>query len=399
MTVHLYFVDPYLQSFDAQVVCAEPRGQYFAVTLDRTAFYPTGGGQQHDTGFLSDEQTQAQVLDVLEQNGDVVHLLDRPLHGTVHGEIDWVHRFDLTQQHTGQHILSQAFVQLFDAETISVHMTEKTCTLDLPRHLSGEQHRQAEQLANQVVQSNRPVRAAFIGADELARLPLRKAPAAKHEVVRIVEIEDFDWSPCGGTHVRATGEIGMIKVLRAERRGAEQRIEFTCGMRALHDYGSKNEAVLSLAAQLSVKDTDVAATVRTLLDEAKVQRRQLNAARSQMLDHEAERLWTASYQSDGWRIVSQVFAQRPLDDVRQLASRLREKPATVVIFALSAEKPNLVFARSGDLPLDMGALLREVSAQFGGRGGGQPELAQGGVAGGTDLAQVLGAATKSLRHA
>ena len=396
MTIRLYFDDPGLYRFEAQVISAQPRGKQHAVVLDRSAFYPTGGGQQHDTGFLSDERARARVLDVSEQDGDVIHLLDAPVHGAVRGEIDRERRVDLTQQHSGQHILSQAFLTLFDAETISVHMTENGCTLDLPQHLTREQHAQAEQLANEVVQSNRPVRAAFVSDEELARMPLRKPPAAKHEQIRIVEIRDFDWSPCGGTHVRATGEVGVVKVLRAERRGTEQRIEFACGMRALRDYAWKNDAVLALAAQLSVKDSDLVGAVQKLMDEAKEQRRQLNAARGLLLDREAQQLWDESAPSGGRRVVARVFSQRPLDEVRGLAARLVEQPATVVLFALAGDKPNLVFARSGDLAFHMGTLLRNVSAQFGGRGGGQPELGQGGVPGGTDLQRVLAVAAGNL---
>ncbi len=396
MTDRLYYDDPYLYAFDAHVVSVQPRGRQFVVVLDRSAFYPTGGGQQHDNGFIGSGTTRAQVLDVIEQDGDVLHVLDQPLQGDVHGEIDKARRLDLTQQHTGQHILSQAFLHSFNAETISVHMTENNCTLDLPRHLTSEQHAQAEQLANEIVQGNRAVHAAFVGDDDLARMPLRKRPATKHEKIRIVEIDKFDWSPCGGTHVRASGEVGIIKVLRAERRGSEQRIEFTCGMRALRDYRQKNDTVLSLAAQLSVKDSDLAPTLQKLIEDAKEQRRQLNAARTLLLDQEAEQMWRTANEQNGRRVIVHVFEGRTLDEMRQLASRLREKPATIILFALAGEKPNLVFARAADLSPNMGVLLREVCEQFGGRGGGQPELAQGGVASGSALTHVLAVATQTL---
>lgn len=399
MTARLYYADAYLRSFDAQVLSAQPHDENVAVVLDRTAFYPTGGGQLHDLGTLRDEQTQANVIDVLDENGEVVHVLDRPVAtGRVHGELDWPRRWDLTQQHTGQHILSQAFYQLFEAETIAVHMTESNCTLDLLRQLTTEQHAQAEELANQIVQSNRPVRAAFVGDEELARMPLRKPPAAKHEKIRIVEVSGFDWSPCGGTHVRATGEVGLIKILGAERRASEQRIEFGCGMRALRDYRWKNQAIRSLAAQLSVKDSDLASTVQQLIDDGKETRRQMNALRARLLEYEAEQLWDAAKVEGAWHWVQQVFEGRSLDEARLLAIKLRNKASAVVLFAVAGEKPNLIFARSADLSLDMGKLMHEVSGAFGGRGGGQPELAQGGVANGSDLAQVLNVAAAKIRQ-
>jgi alanyl-tRNA synthetase len=415
MTERLYYSDAYLRVFDAHVLDCEPSGKRFAAQLDRTAFYPGGGGQLFDIGTLSVGETIARVLEVQADGNQIVHLLDKPLPagersqdfrtegsrgpvGEVRGEIGWARRFDLTQQHTGQHILSQAFYQLCRAETLSVHMTENNCTLDLPRHLSVEDHYRAEELANRIVQENRPVTARFVDDAELSRIPLRKPPAAKHEKIRIVEVADFDWSACGGTHVRATGEVGMIKLIRAERRHEEQRIEFTCGMRAVLDYRQKNQSIAALASQLTVKNSDLAAAVQKLSDEAKETRRALNFARAQLMDHEADRLWSATAVEGPSRLIQEVLEGRTLDDARQLATRLKERPSTVVLFALAGDKPNLLFARSADGQVDMEKLLREVSAAFGGRGGGQPELAQGGIASGSDLRQALQMAADTIRR-
>lgn len=398
MTEKLYYADTMLRNFDARVLSARAQGKQTVVVLDRTAFYPTGGGQLFDTGTLSDGQTVARVVGVEAVNGDVLHTLDRALDGeSVRGEIDAARRFDLTQQHTGQHILSQSFFALFKAETISVHMTETNCTLDLPRHMSEQQQAEAEELANHIVQENRLVLAEFVDEEALAQMPLRKPPAAKHEKIRIVEIKDFDWSPCGGTHVRATGEVGLVKVVRAEKRGSEQRIEFICGMRALRDYRAKNDSVVALATLFGIKDSDLTATVQRLADESKETRRALNAARAELLDAEAEQLWNAEA-TDGRRLVSRAFTGRALDEVRQLAQRLKEKPATVILFAAGGDKPNIIFARSTGDGADMGKLLRETAAAFGGRGGGQPEMAQGGVAPGSDLAAVLSFAADKIRQ-
>jgi len=388
-----------MRVFDAQIVGCEARGKRFATRLDRTAFYPGGGGQLCDTGALSAGGITARVLEALVEGEDVVHVLDKPLPaGGVHGEIDWTRRFDLSQQHTGQHILSQAFYALCRAETVSVHMTDDNCTLDLPRHVSLEDQYRAEELANRIVQENRPVSAKFVSEDELSRMPLRKPPAAKHSEIRIVEVGDFDWSACGGTHVRATGELGLIKLIRAERRGEEHRIEFMSGMRALLDYRQKNQTVAALASQFAVKTSDLAEAAQKLSDEAKGTRRALDAARAQLLEMEAERLWTTAAVEGPWRLIQEVFEGRTLDEARQLAARLKERPSTVVLLALAGDKPNLLFARSKDGQVDMGKLLREVTAAFGGRGGGQPELAQGGIASGSDLRQALLMAAGTFRQ-
>jgi alanyl-tRNA synthetase len=399
MTERLYYADSNLRAFDAHIVSSKTRGDQSIIELDRTAFYPTGGGQLFDTGTLSNGESLARVISVEAEDDHVWHIVDRPLIGSVvHGELDWARRCDLSQQHTGQHILSQALNELFKAETISVHMTDSNCTLDLPGHLNEQQHAEAEERANQIVQENRPVTARFVGDEELARMPLRKPPAAKHERTRIVTIEDFDWSPCGGTHMGSTGEVGLVKIIRAERRGNEQRNEFACGMRAVLDYRWKNQAIVSLSAALSVKDSDLEATVQKLVAESKENRRALNAARAQSLEREADQLWAEAPASGPLRIIEHISTSRPLEEARQIALWLKSKPATVVLLAVAGDKPNLIFGRSTDLTLDMGRLLREISAAYGGRGGGQAELAQGGVAAGSDLAVVVKSAADRIRE-
>ena len=398
MIERLYYTDTTMRVFDAQIVGCEARGKRFATRLDRTAFYPGGGGQLCDLGTLSAAGVAARVVETLPEGEEIVHLLDRALPaGVVHGELDWARRSDLSQQHTGQHILSQAFYTLCHIETISVHMTADNCTLDLPRQIGLEDQHRAEELANRIVQADRPVIAKFVADEELARMPLRKPPAAKHSQIRIVEVGGFDWSACGGTHVQTTGALGLIKIIRSERRGEEQRIEFMCGMRALLDYRQKNQTVAALAAQLGVKHTDLADAAQKLSDEARETRRALHMARAQLLDAEAEELWAAAANGP-LRLVQHVLEGRSLDEARQLATRLKERPATVVLFALASDKPNLLFARSPDAQGDMGKLLREVTAAFGGRGGGQPEMAQGGVASGSDLHKALQMAAGTLRH-
>jgi len=236
MTERLHYDDAYLLRFSARVVEHTQWEGRPAVVLDRTAFYATGGGQPHDTGILDG----VGVVDVVERESDgaVVHVLAAPLPpGTVdvEGEVDRARRLDLTRQHTGQHIISAAFVEVLGANTVSFHLSADYATIDLDRSpLTAEDLARVEDLANEVVMENRPVISRFVSRDELPALTLRK-PLAHAGPVRIVEVPGFDCSACGGTHVRATGELGLIKLVRAERRGTESRVEFLCGGRALAD--------------------------------------------------------------------------------------------------------------------------------------------------------------------
>jgi len=251
-TKRLYYDDSYLRHFTAQVVESTKVKGRPAVILDRTAFYPTSGGQPHDRGLING----IPVINVIERkDGTVVHVLEEPLPGevtTVEGEIDWERRFDHMQQHTGQHILSQACLQRLKAETVGFHLGADYATIDLNKApLSEKKLEAAEALANAVVFANRPVVARFVSKEELAAMPLRKPPAVEGPI-RIVTVEGFDWSPCGGTHVRATGEVGVIKIVRYERRGAETRLTFLCGERAWRDYHQKNRLLRRLATRFSV---------------------------------------------------------------------------------------------------------------------------------------------------
>jgi len=390
LTYKLYYDNPYQQEFTAHVVERLTLNGRPAVVLDCTAFYPTSGGQPCDHGTLNG----VAVLDVSErEDGQIVHALAGPLAGEqVAGAIDWARRFDHMQQHTGQHILSQAFERLgavgavreppLPVETVGFHLSDEVCTIDLNcTSLSPEQAAAIEDLANQVVFENRPVIARFVTAEELAQVSQVRArlqPPTGREQIRLVEVQGFDWSLCGGTHVRAAGEIGLIKVRKWERRGDTVRVDFYCGRRALADYRWKNAAVNELASSLSIKDDELAATVPRLLAEAAEARRQLNFARERLLDYEAADLAAAAEPIAGGRVVRQVFDGRNVEEVRHLAQRLTARPGIVALLGVRADKAQLIFARAADLTVDVNALLKTAVAVVGGRGGGTPALAQGG---------------------
>lgn len=415
MTQRLYFSDAYLTCFTARVIERFQWEGHLALVLDRTAFYPTGGGQPHDSGTLDG----IGVVDVVERESDgaVIHVLDRPLEadvpsdgapaaegpgrGEVEGKVEWERRFDLMQQHTGQHILSTAFVECLGASTVGFYLADEYATIDLDQApLSPEDLEEVEAEANAIIFENRPVVARFVPDEEVPTLPLRK-PLAHEGPVRIVEIPGFDCSACGGTHVRATGEVGLIKITRSERRGAETRVEFLCGRRALVDYQAKNALVINLAREFTVGHWELADLVHRLAGDLKETRRELQRTRNALLDAEATALWHQGTLVGSFRVVQAHLAGRSPDDLKHLAQRLVASPQTVALLAGGGgqgETAYLTFARSAEPDTHMGTLLREACQAIGGRGGGRPDFAQGGGPQNDQVVQALEAAFQGVVH-
>jgi len=403
MTQRLVYDDPYLTHFSARVVERLQWEGKPALVLDRSAFYPTGGGQPHDTGILQDNRSSlcATVVDVVEREADgaVIHVLDRPLEvETVDGEVDWDRRFDLMQQHTGQHILSATFVECLDANTVSFHLSGEYATIDLDRaSLSAAALDSVEGLANAVVFEDRQTTARFVPDDEIALLPLRK-PLVHEGPVRVVEIPALDCSACGGTHVRSTGQVGLIKITRSERRGAETRVEFLCGRRALADYHAKNALLMDLAREYTVGHWEIADLVSRLTDDLKDTRRELRRARDGLLDAEATALWHQGTAIASVRVVRAELPGRTPDDLKHLAQRLVDHERTVVLLAAgeAGGKGFFTFARSADPTVHMGNLVRQACLVVGGGGGGRPEFAQGGGPEGAKIAEALDEAFQAV---
>jgi alanyl-tRNA synthetase len=377
-TQRLYYQDAYQQTFTAQVVERLTHAAHPAVVLDQTAFYPTGGGQPHDVGTLN----HTPVLDVVEREADgaIVHVLAAELEAAaVTGQLDWPRRFDYMQQHTGQHILSQAMLQVAGAATVGFHLTPDNLTIDVDRAgLKPDTLAQAQAVANQVIFANRPVRAQFVTPEELARLPLRKPPKVDHDI-RIVQVEGFDWSPCGGTHVASAGQIGLIKIIKAERRGAETRLEFICGGRAVADYDSKHAVIQALAGSLSTGYAELPAALDRLHGELQDTRKKLAALEQQLLLLEVDQLLAAAPAGGAFQIITHAWFERDQATLRLAAKHIIAQPGRVALLgAGGAERSALVFARSADVALDVAALLRAAITTLGGKGGGAPDLAQGG---------------------
>ena len=394
MTERLYYLDPYRLEFETSVVERTSVGDKPGVVLESTCFYPTSGGQPHDEGSLND----VPVINVFEREDKaIVHVLAKELQeDLVHGVVDWETRFDHMQQHTGQHILSQAFVEILRAETVGFHLGKGACTIDVDKApLSTSQLDRVEDLTNEIVFADRPVKTYLATETELAGLPLRKLPTVEMPI-RIVEVEGFDYSPCGGTHCQRTGGVGLIKITRVERRGQDTRVEFLCGGRALADYRSKNRTVNELANQFSVGSWELAESVERLAEEAQSSRRELNASKNRLLDYEAAELLAEAEQHGDIRVVKKVFTDREGEEVRRLALRLVESEGSVALLGSAGGKAQLFFACSADLAYDMNDLLKRACQVVGGGGGGQRDFAQGGGPDGGKVGEALKIAYERL---
>ena len=407
MSERAYYWDSYTVEFAAEVVETTEIAGRPAVRLSQTHFYPTSGGQPHDTGRLFQGNQTARVVDVVVRESDeaVLHVLDAAIApGMATGEIDWPRRFDHMQQHTGQHILSQAFIRVAEAETIGFHLSGQSVTIDLDRvELTVEEVRAAEQLANEVVGQNRPVRASEVAREAATGLPLRKLPPGRDGKLRLVDIEGFDLTACGGTHVAGTAEVGLVKVLKTERRGAATRVEFICGGRAVADYRLKHDVVQQLGATLTTGIDDLPAALARLQEEARQLRLELKRERGARLALEAGQLLDGAETAGRARVVRRVLVGREMDEARQLATLLTAGGA-VALLGVAGERAQLVFARPTEGPgfAHVGEAIKPALAALGGaRGGGGPTSAQGGgpVADETTVAAALKAAVAWLRTA
>ena len=392
MTDRLYYHDSFLYDFDARVVEAFDSSGRHAIVLDRTAFYPTSGGQIHDLGLLRADGQEIAITEVAdEEDGRILHFASAPLAGgtQVHGVVDAARRRDHVQQHSGQHVLSAAFIRLFNMPTVSFHMGEESCTIDLETNgLSAVQAQKAEQLANEIITEDRPVGIRFVPLEEARQLGLRKLPPKQTGDLRLIDITDFDLTACGGTHVRATGQIGSILLRKIEKVKQGVRVEFVCGLRAVNtahrDYTTLTEA----AALYSSHIYDVPEQVRKSLAESKAAGKGQHKLLEELAELSAERLLVQTAGSP--QVITQLFPDRDAVFIKLLAQKLTAgKSSVIALLASGAGQPTLVFAQSPGHKSNMGQLMKDAMAQLGGRGGGSADMAQGGLAGGTVSSEAL----------
>lgn len=393
MTDRLYYRDSFLYDFDARVVASLELGGRHAVILDRTAFYPTSGGQVHDTGrMVLTDNREIQVTEVAdEDSGKILHFVAGPVAegSAIHGSIDVARRRDHMQQHSGQHVLSAAFVRLFSMPTVSFHMGAESCSIDLETPgVSPKQVEQAERMANDVVLEDRTATIRFVSLEEAGQLGVRKLPPKQTGELRLIDIQDFDLTACGGTHVRSTGQIGAILLRKVEKVKQGVRVEFVCGLRAVAT-ARKDYSVLTEAAGIySSHIYDLPQQVRKSVDESKAAGKAQHKLIEEIAGLTAEGMLSQTTGSP--RVVSQIFADRDAVFIKMLAQKLTAGQNDVIaLLASGAGQAALVFAQSPGQKSNMGQLMKDAMAQLGGRGGGTADMAQGGLpAGSADLAAI-----------
>ena len=393
MTERLYYHDSFLYEFEAEVldlISASNSDSRPAVILDRTAFYPTSGGQVFDTGWILPNETggasnRLRVAEVTERDdGEILHILENagPIQkgSRVHGLIDADRRRDHMQQHSGQHLLSAAFVRLFKLPTVSFHMGVESCSIDLDtKTLTTAQVESAEALANDVVVENRPVSIRFVSQEEARGLGLRKIPPVERDQLRLIEVHDFDLTACGGTHVSATWEIGCILLRKTEKTRQGWRVEFVSGKRAVATARRDYSVLVESGGLLSCHIWDIPQQVRKLQDESRASRKSREQLLEELADLYASRLLAETPESGARKIIVRTFPDRDLAFIKLLAQRLtRQSPGVITFLGSTYDPAALVFAQSPGEPFDMGALMKEALARLGGRGGGSKDMAQGG---------------------
>jgi alanyl-tRNA synthetase len=403
MTQRLYYHDSFLCNFDAEVreITESPKP---GIVLDRTAFYPTSGGQIHDRGVILTGDEQLTVTEVAETaDGRVIHYLEaspkqiRP--GTrIRGQVDATRRRNHMQQHTGQHVLSAAFIRLYNMPTVSFHMGDDYSSIDLDTPtLSKEQIENAERQANEIILENRPVAIRFVTREEAGKLGLRKVPPTDRDELRLIDIQDFDLNACGGTHVNQTGQIGCILLRRAEKTRQGWRVEFVAGQRGVATARRDFSTLTETAGLFSAHIYDVPQQVRKSLSEIRSLRKQRERSLEDLAEAQAAAILAETREENGRRLVVRTFSDREMDFLKLLAQKLTRLGTPVVaLLATTSPQPSLVFAQSTGQSNDLGALMKETASRFGGSGGGSKDLAQGGLPSAERIETALSNASTSL---
>ncbi|WP_121612388.1 alanyl-tRNA editing protein [Mesobacillus foraminis] len=377
-TEKLYYQSQYIQDFKTSILKQgkDEKGTY--AVLEQTAFYPTGGGQPHDTGTLNG----VRVMNVEETDGEIRHYLESPLEELeeYRGELDWDRRFDHMQQHAGQHILSAAFEEAFGYKTVSFHLGNKICTIDLevPR-LTDEETIQAEKLANTIILENRPIEAKWVSESELSNYNLRKKLSVTDHI-RLVIIPDFDYNGCGGTHPSSTGQVSSIKILDWEKQKKNIRVQFVCGSRVIKQLHEKQKVLQGLTAILNAPQDKMEEAASRVLQQARELEKTLEELKGRLIEHEAGSLLNQAEKIDGRRTIQALFKDRPVTELQQMARTIAATASdTLVLFINETpEKLQIICAKGNDLAFNMNQLLKKVLPAINGKGGGNDSFAQGG---------------------
>ena len=375
MTRLLYYEDSRRDQFEAVVVTSRAEGVETLVALDATAFYPGGGGQPSDRGTLGGRA----VRDVTSEDQVVWHRIEGSLAegARVEGRLDWERRFDHMQQHTGQHILSRAFVEVAKADTRSFHLGDAVVTIDvdLPE-ADGGLLRRVEERANRIVWDDLPVRTHVVSLERARQFPLRKAPDVEGDV-RVVEVDGFDWSACGGTHVARSGEVGMIAILGTERYKGGTRVAFVCGGRALRRLRETSDLLRALCLEFTAGEEDLPrAIARMKADRQKLESR-LKPLLAESLAREAEALLAGAERGPSGPVVARYFPDRDPSEVSALAGHVASRGGVALLAAGTDIARAHFSAPKGTI--SVGAIFADLCGAYGAKGGGRPEAAQGAI--------------------
>ena len=376
-TERLYYTDSYLREFTARVIRTDTDPLGVRVYLERTAFYPESGGQPSDRGTLAG----LPVLDVVDEGDEVAHILAViPQGDAVVGAIDWQRRFDHMQQHTGQHILSAAFEHAGGYKTVSFHMGTESATIDLDSDRVGsKQIEEAEDLANRTVFENRPVKISFRSAAEVQELDLRK-PTEREGDIRLVEVEGFDLSACGGTHVSQSGGVGIISIRKIERAKGLTRVEFVCGgraqRRARHDFAILSEAARLFSTGFENVPELITKQAQELRDSGKIR----TEARGGPGGNGSRQLWERAPEKAGVRVVRRVFDSTDGKKAKFIAHALGKQTGAVALIGVKGSPSALFFSQTRGGRANLSDVMKQTLAKFGGKGGGTRDFAQGGGA-------------------
>lgn len=392
-TQKLYYFDSYLTEFQANIIEVMPYQDKYAIIMDETYFYPESGGQPSDIGTINN----VNISYIIEKENKILHIADNKLElGPVSCKIDWDNRFYSMQQHSGQHILSACFYKLYQGETSSFHIGKDTVTIEIDiESFNADMAELVEEMANSMIYNNHTISTDIVNKDKLALLPLRKQPKVTSNI-RIVDIEGCDCSPCGGTHVKATGEIGIIKIKRWEKLKNSHKFEFICGRRALKDYRYKNALVNKLGAYLSASEKDVEKAFLKFTEDYKDLQKQVSQFRNELVAYDAHSLMENSFNINGLKVICKVLENRDFNEIKLIAQTIVSNPSQIALLATSNEGSQLIFTRSDDTEINMNNLLKSILPIINGKGGGSSKAAQGGGSG--DIQAALASAVESLKN-
>lgn len=378
-TQAVYWAEPLTWEFEARIIQKTRLGNgQFEVILERSYFYPTGGGQLHDTGILG----QARVVDVFrDEDGMIVHRVEGDVSGPlVTARIDGSRRLGHMQHHSAQHIISRALEQRLGLETLSAKISaDSPSTIDVPDvELSGSDIQQVEGLVNQLVFENRPIKTYFITADQLGTVPLRRPPKVSGQI-RVVEVAEFDYSACGGTHCLTTGMIGLIKIVKTERKNKKLRLHFVAGQQALTFFQQDHEVVTDLCRQLSTHPGEVARVVSRQTEQLAAAQREITRLRAELFSFETQQLSAQAEPHGTVRLAIKLYPNRTIGELRELAKQLQAQDNLVAVLAgYDGQKLTVVTSCARGSAINARELLDHCLAEIGGRGSGDDRLAQGG---------------------